>query len=239
MNTLRPLILVVDDETRIRRLVSSNLERSGFDVAGAADGHYAVEYLERADEKPDLILLDVMMPGMDGIACAKIITHRWHIPIIFLTAKNDNTSKLTAFGEGADDYVTKPFSMEELTARIRAVLRRSKTALPDPAEQQILLNGRMTLNLNTRTLHIENADFRLSATEFGLMEILMRDPGAVHHHEELLRRVWGADKTDRVQYLRVAFARLRRKFEEAGLDGGFISAYSGIGYVLRDLRDDE
>ena len=127
----RPLIMVVDDETKIRRLIATNLERSGFDVMSAADGLLAVEIFMKSSPRPDLILLDVMMPGMDGLECAAKIRDIDAVPIIFITAKSDGTTKLRGFDLGADDYVTKPFSIEELIARIRAVLRRSQARNPN------------------------------------------------------------------------------------------------------------
>lgn len=234
----RPLIMVVDDETKIRRLIATNLERSGFDVMSAADGLLAVEIFMKSSPRPDLILLDVMMPGMDGLECAAKIRDIDAVPIIFITAKSDGTTKLRGFDLGADDYVTKPFSIEELIARIRAVLRRSQAAAkPDEPETQIE-NGPLTLRLDARTFVANGHEVHLTATEFGLLEILMHRPGAIFSHEELLHKVWGAGKTSEVQYLRVAFTKLRRKFEEAGLEGGIISAYSSHGYVLRDMRED-
>ncbi len=234
----RPLVMVVDDETRIRRLLVANLERDGFDVMSAADGRLAVEIFRKADPKPDLVLLDVMMPEMDGMECASHLRDVSPVPIIFITAKSDNVSKLKGFEFGADDYVTKPFSIEELLARIRAVLRRcartGADALPNRLE-----NGPLVLMLEARTLRANGHEVRLTATEFKLLEALMTRPGAVFSHEELLHKAWGADKTGEVQYLRVAFTKIRRKFEEIGLEGGLISAYSSLGYVLRDMREDD
>lgn len=233
----RPLVMVVDDETRIRRLIATNLEHNGFDVMSAADGLLAVEIFRKAEPKPDLVLLDVMMPGMDGMECASALRSINAVPIIFITAKSDSASKLRGFNIGADDYVTKPFSIEELIARIRAVLRRS-SALPHGRDAVPHLdNGPFTLLLEARTLRANGREIHLTGTEFGLLKVLMEKPGTVFSHEELLRRVWGPDKTSEVQYLRVAFTKLRRKFEDLGLEGGIISAYSSLGYVLRDMRD--
>ena len=198
MDTSAPsLILIVDDETKIRRIVASNLERAGYDVISAADGMHALEIFELQSPKPALVLMDVMMPEMDGFECACRIRELGETPIIFMTAKTDSNSKLKGFNLGADDYVCKPFSMEELLARIKAVLRRTQ-AKNTPSET-----------------------------------------GVLHEHNVLLNKVWGANALGEVQYLRVACARLRRKFEDAGLEGGIISAYSGVGYVMRDLRDED
>lgn len=235
----RPIILVVDDETKIRRLVSLNLEIQNFDVISAADGMYAIEIFEKTPRKPDLILLDVMMPEMDGFQCARKIRELSDVPIIFMTAKVDNESKLQGFDLGADDYITKPFSIEELIARIKAVLRRSRSNSNIVPSVQVLNNGPMRLCVETHKFEINNVDVHLSDTEFRLMKILMETPGVIHTHQELLRSIWGARYIDDVQYLRVTFTRLRHKFEEAGLERGVISAYSSVGYILQDLQNDE
>lgn len=235
-----PLIMIVDDESKIRRLVASNLERAGYDVLSAADGMHALEIFTLQNPKPDLILMDVMMPEMDGFECAKAIQSESDIPFIFMTAKTDSSSKLKGFELGADDYVCKPFSMEELLARIKAVLRRTQTRLgtSDPL-LTYLINGPIAICLEKRECRLNGQIVHLSDTEFRLLAVFLKDPGVLHEHDELLHKVWGAGAVGEVQYLRVACTRLRRKFEEAGLEGGLISAYSGVGYILRDLRDDE
>lgn len=233
----KPLVMVVDDETRIRRLMVTNLERSGFDVMSASDGELAVEIFSRADPKPDLLLLDIMMPEVDGMECASRLRSISQVPIIFITAKSDNRTKLKAFELGADDYVTKPFSIEELIARIRAVLRRCSQK-SEAAAVNCIENGPLTLMRDSRTLRANGREVHLTMTEYKLLAALMEKPGAIFSHGELLCKVWGAEKTTEVQYLRVAFAKIRRKFEEIGLEGGIISAYSSLGYVLRDMRDD-
>ena len=143
MDTSAPsLILIVDDETKIRRIVASNLERAGYDVISAADGMLALEIFELQSPKPALVLMDVMMPEMDGFECACRIRELGETPIIFMTAKTDSNSKLKGFNLGADDYVCKPFSMEELLARIKAVLRRTQAKnTPSESEFTWLVNG--------------------------------------------------------------------------------------------------
>mgnify|MGYP000062476576 FL=1 len=159
------------------------------------------------------------------------------VPVIFMTAKTDSASKLRGFDLGADDYVCKPFSMEELLARIRAILHRSSKARVETNYHKYE-NGPITLCVEKRQVLIAGREVHFADTEFQLLAILLKDPGVIHTHVELLRKVWGPESIGEVQYLRVAFARLRRKFEEAGLEGGLISAYSGVGYVFRDLRDE-
>ena len=234
----RPLSLVVDDETKIRRLVARNLEDYGFDVIPAVDGFKALEvFAESADELlPDLILMDIMLPGMDGFECASRIRQFSDIPIIFLSVHGERTYKMQGFEAGADDYVTKPFAIDELVARIRAVLRRTQGK--PPASDDSLVNGPLKLNAASRRVWVNGTEIRLADTEFRLLAALMKEPGTVMTHDHLLRVVWGSDALGQLQYLRVAFTRIRRKLEEAGLEGGVISAYSGVGYILRDLAAD-
>ena len=234
----RDFIMLVDDEAKIRRLVASNLQDYGFDVVTAATGEVALKSFKEALPKPDLVLLDVMMPGMDGFECARqmrLIDPA--VPVIFLSARNERSFKMQGFGVGADDYITKPFSVEELAARIHAVLRRSKAAGGAVSHKE-LVNGPLRLDLSARRAWVGECEMRLARTEFQLLWVLMKQPGAVVPHEQLLASVWGDAHRGEVQYLRVACARIRRKLEEAGLEGGVISAYSGVGYILRDLVAD-
>ncbi|MBQ9240888.1 MAG: response regulator transcription factor [Duodenibacillus sp.] len=232
----RPLILVVDDETKIRRLVATSLEEYGFDVLAAADAEQAIEIFSRTIPRPDLVVLDIMLPGMDGFACANKLHAVENVPIVFLSARNEGNYKMQGFNAGADDYVTKPFSIDELVARIRAVLRRSGLAKSVVAREYA--NGPMRLFPDTRKVLIGSREIRLADTEFRLLLELMKHPGSVITHEHLLATVWGSEAIGEVKYLRVAFARIRRKLEDAGLEGGVISAYSGVGYILRDLVQD-
>ena len=200
-----PLILVVDDESKIRRLLTKELEANGFDVVCAGDGEQALEVFAQSDPTPDLVLMDVMMPGMDGFDCAERLSKSANVPIIFLSARNEPSFKLRGFDSGADDYIT---------------------------------NGPMRLSESSRSLWINDREVKLADSEYHLMLALMKHPGSVISHEHLLQRVWGGHSIGDVQNLRVAFSRIRRKLEENGLQGGVISAYSGVGYLLRDLVRD-
>lgn len=237
-NVDRPLILVVDDETKIRRLLATNLEVHGFDVMTAADGALALEVYTKSMPRPDLIVLDIMLPGMDGFECAQKIHQIEDVPIIFLSARNEPTYKTNGFETGADDYVTKPFSVDELVYRIKAVLRRAAGSRVTVAGHEEISNGPMRLCPATRQCWINNEEIHLADTEFRLLHVLMKEPGSVMTHEYLLRSVWGGEAIGELQYLRVSFARIRRKLEEAGLEGGVISSYSRVGYILRDLVKD-
>ncbi len=234
MSFQRYLIMIVDDESKIRRLVASGLESLGFDVIVAADGEHALELFEKAVIRPDLVLLDVMMPGMDGFECIEALRKIEDVPVIFLSARSEHHFKMQGFDAGADDYITKPFAMDELAARIRAVLCRA-TSSHTSSSQEAFTNGPLKLCPANCKAWVNDTELRLTDTEFRLLCTLMREPGTVMTHEHLLRAVWGPEFTGEVQYLRVAFARIRKKLEEAGLEGGVISAYSKVGYILRDL----
>lgn len=235
----RPLILVVDDESKIRRLIAANLETLGFDVCAAGDGEQALEVFRTCSPPPDLVILDLMMPGLDGLAALERLRAQSDVPVILVTARNEGQDKMRGFAGGADDYITKPFALDELLARVQAVLRRARRA-PGAASvaSDELINGPLRIKLRAHACWAAGQEIRLANTEFRLLATLMAQPGAVMTHEHLLHAVWGAAHIGEVQYLRVAFARIRRKLAQAGLDRSLISAYSGVGYVLRDLRDD-
>ena len=236
----RSLIMVVDDESKIRRIVAQHLEHCGYDVMSAGDGEEALEAFEKAPIKPELVILDVMMPSMDGFECAKrLLRIDPSLPIIFLSAKSEPTSKVEGFEIGAEDYLSKPFSLDELTARVKVVFRHVKnTASAFSAQAEEMRNGPLSICPIRRTCSVYDKEIHLADTEFRLLLTLMKNPGVVLTHEHLLRSVWGAEAIGELQYLRVCFARIRRKLEEAGLEGGVISSYSRVGYILRDLERD-
>ncbi len=233
MNPNNSLILVVDDETKIRRLISTNLSFEGFDVIQAEDGKQALEVFNRTPEKPDLILLDLMMPELDGMAMLKQLRKFSDVPVIILSAKDERPTVIEGFREGADDFVSKPFYIQELLERIRAVLRRSqKFKTIRPVGQEVLVSGELSINLSQRLCQVNSENVKLTNREFRLLYELMKHPGEVLTHERLLRTVWGDEYIGEVQYLRVTFARIRRKLEQAGLTRDVIGAYSSVGYLL-------
>lgn len=238
----RPLILIADDESKIRRLVSASLEMTGFDVCTAADGEEALETFERLAEKPDLIVLDLMMPGLDGLEVLEKLRQKSAVPVIMLTAKDAAADKMTAFRLGTDDYLTKPFLLEELEARIHAVLRRTGRAagsggLLVGAAADEMRNGPLRLVASKRAAFWRDRPLRLPETEFRLLAAFMRRPGAVMTHEELLRVVWGNEALGEINTLRVAVARLRKRLGEQGVEPAVLSSWSGVGYMLGDLSD--
>lgn len=229
----RPLVLIIDDESKIRRLIATNLELEGFDVIMSGDGAQALEILERSPDKPDILLLDLMMPEMDGMTFLRHLRAFSNVPVIILSAKDERPTIIEGFREGADDFVAKPFHIEELLERIRAVLRiTTRTSTESNPNNKEYICGKIKIIPARRQCYVENSVVKLTDREFRLLLELVKHSGEVLTHEWLLRKVWGDEYTGEVQYLRVSFARIRRKLEAAGLDGGIISAYSSVGYVL-------
>lgn len=238
----KPLLLVADDESKIRRLVIKGLERAGFEVASAADGLEVLRRLSASEEGgerlPDLLILDLMMPGLSGLEVLEAVRQKWSIPAIMLTARDESVVKLSAFRIGADDYLTKPFLMEELEARVRAVLRRSQPAVrQDEAAAEELRSGALSLRPRLWQAAWQGRPLKLPKREFLILAALMKRPNAVVTHEALLRAGWGADEPADLNALRVTVARLRRHFSEAGIDPAALSSFSGVGYMLGDLSE--
>lgn len=203
-------ILIVDDDPRLRDLVRIALERAGHLVLTASDGRQAL--LQTARESPDLVVLDVGLPEMDGFETCRRIRERSEVPILFLTARDDELDRILGLELGADDYVTKPFSPRELVARIRAILKRS-AGTPSGAQLQL---GSLTLDTRTRICRIAEGETDLTATEFGLLERLMRDPARLVPRRELLVAIWGPNSQVSDRTLDSHLRNLRRKLSEGG-----------------------
>jgi two-component system KDP operon response regulator KdpE len=211
----QPLILVADDEPKIRRLLSINLASLGYEVICAVDGPSALQVFE--DHQPDLVLLDIMMPGLDGYDVLTRIRRTSNCAVILLTAKDQIEDKIRAFDLGADDYLPKPFALEELFGRVRAVLRRLSTT--QKGLDQEIVNGSLKLNTASRQTWFEDKEIKLSAVEFSMLEYFMRHVNSVLVHEQIIAHVWGNSQQQDVQYLRVTLARLRQKTSGGGHAG--------------------
>jgi DNA-binding response OmpR family regulator len=221
-------ILVVDDDPRMLRLLRLNLERAGYRVATEGDGGAA---LDRVDlERPDLILLDVMMPAMDGFTFLARLREFSALPVILLTAKGEERDKVQGLDLGADDYLTKPFGPAELLARVRAVLRRK--AQPAEATPSILSIGDLTIDLARRRVVRQGAEIHLTPTEYKLLRELATNRGKVLLHGELLARVWGPEYRDEVDYLWTYVRYLRHKIEPDPAHPRYLLSEPGVGYVL-------
>jgi two-component system, OmpR family, KDP operon response regulator KdpE len=225
----KPLVLVVDDDHKILRLLRIELTAQGFQVIMAERGNDAIELVER--QRPELVVLDIIMPGMDGLEVLRRVRESSGVPVILLTAKGTDSDKILGLELGADDYLAKPFNPEELTARVRAVLRRTQ-AREAPATGNRLICGNIVIDLARRTVYVNNKPVVLSRTEWQLLQQLCANAGRVMLHEDLLARTWGPEYRDDVQYLRVWISRLRQKLEENPAQPKYIRTVQGIGYIL-------
>ena len=222
-------ILVVDDEELLVKGIRFNLQNEGYEVITATNGLEAVQMAQ--SENPDLVVLDVMMPVMDGLtACAKLREFS-NIPIILLTAKADDMDKLIGFDHGADDYLTKPFNILELKARIRALLRRSNAERAD--NSNMLTAGTITLDLDARNAYRSGVMADLTAKEFDVIEFLMRNANRVYSREALLDTIWAYEYRSDIRTVDVHIRRLREKLEENPAEPKHIMTKWGVGYYFR------
>ena len=222
-------ILVVDDEDLLVKGIRFNLQNDGYDVITGSNGLDAVEMAQ--SQQPDLIILDVMMPEMDGLtACAQIRGFS-NVPIILLTAKTEDMDKLIGFDQGADDYITKPFNILELKARIRALLRRSNT-VPETTPNKITI-GTISLDLDGRNAYRSGIQVDLTAKEFDVIEFLMRNPNRVYSREALLDTVWTYEYRSDIRTVDVHIRRIREKLEENPADPQYIMTKWGVGYYFK------
>ncbi len=227
-------ILVVDDEKTIVKGLKFNLENDGYEVECAYDGAAAVEAVRAGGI--DLVLLDLMMPIMDGLeACAKI-REMSKVPIIMLTARGEDTDKIIGFEYGADDYITKPFNVMEVKVRVRAILRRAgnpaQEAPSDPADERVV-HGHIALDPNTRNAFVDGAEVQLTAKEYDLIELMMKNPGRVYSRENLLNVVWGYEYPGDIRTVDVHIRRLRMKLERDSANPEHILRKWGVGYYFK------
>ena len=228
------VVLAVDDEASILRLIEIELGEQGFVVLKA---HNADEALHLAEKTPpDIAVLDILMPGMSGTELIAKLRARRDIPVIFLTGMDKESDKVSGLDLGADDYIVKPFNPEELTARIRAVLRRRTS--PEPFER-VLRAGELEIDLQRRLVHRAGEPVVLSANEWRLLQALATSPGRVIQAAELLGKAWGSEYREDTEYLRVWISRLRRKVEPDMDHPTVILTKPGIGYVLEAEPDKE
>ena len=222
-------ILVVDDEELLVKGIRFNLMNEGYEIITGSNGLEAVALAQ--NQKPDLIILDVMMPEMDGMtACAKIREFS-DVPIILLTAKADDMDKLMGFDHGADDYLTKPFNILELKARIRAMLRRA--GVTEKAQGNLLTIGSISLDLDGRNAYRNGVVVDLTAKEFDVVEFLMRNPNRVYSREALLDTIWAYEYRSDIRTVDVHIRRLREKLEENSAEPKYIMTKWGVGYYFR------
>lgn len=220
-------ILVVDDDPQIRRAMKATLTSRGYEVSDSRDGEAALEKLR--SESYDLVLLDMNMPGMGGIETCGLIRSSSDVAIIMLTVNNTEKDKVEALDAGADDYVTKPFSMPELLARIRATLRRLPQAPDGSGLRELALEG-VEIDLSSRQVTVRDRTSRLTAKEFDLLSYFLTRPNKTIAHRELLQAIWGPDYGDELEYLRVFVNRLRKKIEPDPSKPRFLVTDAWAGY---------
>lgn len=219
-------ILAVDDNPQIQKLITVNLKARGYAVQTVSSGEEVIDLFKVGQF--DLVLLDLVLPGMSGIDVCIWIRQQSDMPIIVLSAREDEEIKVSALDAGADDYVTKPFSQEELLARVRAVLRRSNAGASNK-NGEIKIKD-LTINLSTHRAFIDGVDMHLTRTEFALLTELAQNQEAVMTHENILARVWGPEYRDSNHYLHIYLGRIRKKM---GINmGALLETVPGVGYIL-------
>ena len=227
------LVLIVDDEQRLINFMRMNLELEGCRVISAANGREGLDRVR--EDMPDIVLLDIMMPGMDGFETLRRIRSFSQVPVLFLTAKDDEDDRIRGLELGADDYIGKPFGHRELISRIRAVLRRHYT--PPPAQETMVkVDDRLSLDFARREVLINGERVNLRPTEYRLLYHLVQNAGYVMNHEQLLSKVWGPEYRDESHYLRLYVTYLRQKIEEDPANPKYILTERGVGYRFVDFQ---
>ena len=226
-------ILVVDDEERMARFVRLNLEQDGFHVIEAYRGNEGLEKIRTL--LPDLVLLDVMMPDLDGFEVLRMIREISSVPVIMLTAKSEEDDRIRGLELGADDYVTKPFSPRELTSRVKAVLRRVESA-GSSSEGLIKIDQRLKIDFSKREVFVDDQLIKLRPTEYRLLYHLVNNAGWVLTYDQILSRVWGYEYQDEPHYVRLYINYLRQKLEQDPANPKYILTERGIGYRFVDYK---
>jgi two-component system KDP operon response regulator KdpE len=223
---LKPTALVIDDEVQIRRLLRACLEGHGYRVVEAATGQAGIT--EAAQRRPEVVILDLGLPDLDGVAVLKRIREWSQVPVVVLSVRDREEDKIAALDNGADDYVTKPFSTGELLARLRVARRRAQSA----PETTIFRSGSLEVDLTARIVKRQGQEVKLTATEYSLLRLLVQHAGKVLTHRQILREVWGPNAAEQTHYLRVYMAHLREKLEVNPAQPDLFLTEAGVGYRL-------
>jgi two-component system KDP operon response regulator KdpE len=230
----QPRILVVDDEPQLARVLRTGLKTHGYDVRVAADGVSALETF--GDWHPDLVVTDLAMPNLDGLELCRRLRGLSQLPIIVLSVRGEEKTKVEALDAGADDYVTKPFGMDELLARVRAQLRRAQTSATAEAPSAVLEDGDFRIDLEARSVTVRGAEVHLTPKEYDLLVYFVRHAGKVLTHHALLGAVWGSNYTEQGEYLRVFVGQLRKKIELDPSSPRYILTEPWVGYRFNSGR---
>lgn len=223
------IALIIDDEVQIRRLLRLTLEAHGYRVFEAADGQSGL--LEAGQRRPEIVLLDLGLPDMDGVTVLKRLREWSRVPVVVLSVRDGEEDKIAALDNGADDYVTKPFSTGELLARLRVAQRHT---LPAP-EAAVFRSGGVEVDFVRRVVLRAGKEVKLTATEYSLLALLARHAGRVMTHRQLLKEVWGPNAVEQTHYLRVYVAHLREKLESDANQPRLLITEAGVGYRLMEL----
>ena len=222
----KPVARVIDDEVQMRRLLRVNLEAQGYRVVEAATGQEGIT--EAAQRRPDVVLLDLGLPDLDGVTVLKRLREWSRVPVVVLSVRDREDDKIAALDNGADDYVTKPFSTGELLARLRVAQRRAQTA----PEVTVFRTGALEVDLTARIVRRNGQEVKLTATEYSLLRLFVQHAGKVLTHRQILREVWGPNNLEQTHYLRVYMAHLREKLEANPAQPEIFTTEPGIGYRL-------
>ena len=225
-------ILLVDDEDSVQKLLAYPLERDGYRVIPARDGEEALSRF--AAEKVDLVVLDIMLPRLDGLEVCKRLRSQSSVPIIMLTARDDELDKVLGLELGADDYVTKPFSIREFRSRVKALLRRAAAPRHDPRGDEVIVNDGLSIDLARRVVEVESRAVQLTYVEFELLRILASNPGRVYTRQMLLEALWGGYEYREPRTIDVHVRHLREKLEADPREPELIHTVRGVGYRFRD-----
>lgn len=221
-----PIALIIDDEIQIRRLLRISLEANGWRVFEAINGQTGLA--EAAQRRPEIVVLDLGLPDMDGVAVLKRLREWSNVPVIVLSVRDREEDKIAALDNGADDYLTKPFSTGELLARLRVAQRHAQP----PLDTAVFQTGRLEVDLTSRTVKVKGKPIKLTATEYALLQLFVRHAGKVLTHRQILKEVWGPTYVDQTHYLRVYMTHLREKIEEHPSEPELLITESGVGYRL-------
>ncbi len=225
-------ILVVDDEKLIVKGIRFSLEQDGMEVDCAYDGAEALELIR--NNAYDLVLLDVMLPQISGFEVCRAVREFSDVPIIMLTAKSEDMDKILGLDYGADDYIVKPFNILEVKARMKAIMRRSRSLKDKNASSALIQSGDLRLYSDSRRVYVKDREINLTAKEFELLELLVKDPNKIYSRDALLKLVWGADYPGDARTVDVHIRRLREKVEENPSDPSYVHTKWGVGYYYAE-----
>ncbi len=224
-------VLVVEDEDAIAEAVRARLRSEGYDVVVASDGPDAIR--KHAELRPDLVVLDLMLPGMDGLEVCKRIQRDGWTPVLMLTAKTEEADTVAGFAVGADDYLTKPFSLRELAARVQAILRR-RARIDEATDGEPIERAGLVVDAKRRRVEVDRTEVQLTPLEFEILHALVREPGVVLSRDQLMDRIWGYRDHAGGRVVDSHVARLRRKIGEDGNEPRFIRTVHGVGYAFKE-----